>query len=585
MISRKAIIILLAVLFTLLLASCLGEQALPSLEAVRVSTLVPPAVDPTVAAVPRISLDLAGQPLSSAQLIPQIRHDLIGRSDCLMCHKQGVSDAPRIPDGHRGLESNSCLTCHTAPASAELSGAELYVRLCARCHGEQGEGVFGPQIYSKDFLRRVTDADIREIIIRGRGASEMLAWGSLGLLSDRQIDELVAMIRAWELTAPESILTTTVQPASARLGDIEAGETLFSQYCSSCHGLNGETADESGFILRESVGLLDDETLSRQILGGSQDMPPFHALLTTDDISDLLALMRTWQEGVPPTATLIALSGEEAYVRVCARCHGQNGEGGIGSQLNSKQFLANNDDSVIRQWIVRGTLTTSMLSWGDLGLLTPAQIDELVVFIRAWEPNAPSVSELIATVEPASAALGEARHGEQLYAQFCSGCHGIAGGRATGGIILNSTAFLDSTNDQMIASQIQNGGRKMPSFHAILSSQDLNDLLAFMREGFSSIGSEITVPSFVADVFPVLVDACALCHGNAGGWSAANYEEVMNSGENAPVIVVGDPEGSLLIQKLRGTQTVGSQMPLSELLPEDIVELIALWVASGAPNN
>ncbi len=570
------------ILATLALGACLGELQFPAPEAIQPTLLAPPPVDPTVASSPRLSLGLAGQPMVSSLTVPQVRHDLIGRSDCLMCHKQGVSDAPRVPDAHRGLESTTCLNCHPAPASLGLSGPELYLRLCSRCHGENGEGIFGPALNVKSFLSDVSDDDLRDAIMRGRGTSEMLSWGDLGLLTDLQIDELVAMIRAWEPTAPEVSGASTVETVSATRGDPEEGSELFAQFCSGCHGLRGETDVGEGHLLREAVGSLDDASLARRIRGGSEQMPPFHALLTTNDLNDLLALLRSWYDGFPPPSMSFRLSGEEVYARVCARCHGRNGEGGIGFALNSREFLTANDDEVIRQWIYRGTLGTSMLSWGDLGLLTPDQIDELVDFIRAWEATAPSTGS--ADRGRVGADLGDATHGEQLFAQYCSGCHGPVGERQTAGIILNSAEFLDNINDEIIASQIQNGGLEMPSFHAILTTQDLNDILAFMRSGFSGMGAG-TIPSFAADVLPILTEECASCHGTAGGWSAATYDDVVDSGEHAPAVLPGDPENSPLVHRLLGTQTIGGPMPPFGPLSDDVIDLIIRWIAAGAPNN
>ncbi|MBI4771108.1 MAG: c-type cytochrome [Chloroflexi bacterium] len=568
----------------LLLAACLGEPALPALEADPAPTLPPPPANATVAAAPRLSLSLNGQAPVSNQPIPQIPHDLICRSDCLMCHKQGVGGAPRIPDAHRGLESSACQTCHVAPAGAQLSGREMYARVCARCHGEQGQGGVGPALNLKPYLRGVTDADLRAAIVRGRGASEMLAWGDLGLLSERQIDEIVALIRAWEPTAPEPAGPVAAAPASAASGDPVKGQALFAQLCTGCHGLSGEIAVGEGLILREAAGSQDDATLAGRIRDGGAGMPPFHALLTTNDINNLLALMRTWGAAPASAPTAIAISGREVFARVCARCHGQNGDGGVGPPLNSKEFLAAYDDEAVRQWIERGTLGTSMLSWGDLGLLTSGQIDELVAFIRAWQPDAPSTAGGAQARGPADAARGDAAHGQQLFAQFCSGCHGLQGERQTGGVTLNSAAFLSSLNDELIASQIQNGGRQMPSFHAVLTGQDVNDLLAFMRAGFTTTGLT-AVPAFAADLLPIFEQKCAPCHGTLGGWSAATYDSVLNSGQHTPVVVPGDPDNSLLVQKLRGTQTTGGPMPPGAPLAADEIELVVRWVQSGAPDN
>jgi len=60
------------------------------------------------------------------------------------------------------------------------------------------------------------------------------------------------------------------------------------------------------------------------------------------------------------------------------------------------------------------------------------------------------------------------------------------------------------------------------------------------------------------------------------------YASAMESGDHTPVVVPGDLDGSLLVQKLLGTQTVGSQMPITQLLPPEQVQVIIEWIASGA---
>lgn len=287
-------LIVAASALVLLLSACLGEASLPPLESDTISKRPRPALNPTLAASQDLDLFLGGQMLISNQIVPQIPHDLIGRSDCLMCHKQGVSASPRIPDSHRGLQSNTCQTCHSAPTSAELSGAEMYTRVCVRCHGENGEGSYGPALNTKSYLQSVTDDQIREAIALGRGESEMLSWGDLGLLTERQIDELVVFIRAWEATAPVQGSATSAEPASASLGDPSQGEGLFAQFCTGCHGLRGEASIGGNFILQGFVGTADDETIARNIRDGAPGMPSFHALLTTDNINDILAFMRSW---------------------------------------------------------------------------------------------------------------------------------------------------------------------------------------------------------------------------------------------------------------------------------------------------
>lgn len=291
---QKISLIIVTFACALVLSACLGEASLPPLESGSVPERPQPSLNPTLAASQDLELFLGGQMLVSSQAVPQIPHDLIGRTDCLMCHKQGVSASPRIPDSHRGLESNTCQTCHAAPTSAELSGAEMYTRVCVRCHGENGEGHYGPALNTKAYLQSVTDEQIREAIARGRGDSEMLSWGDLGLLTERQIDELVVFIRNWEATAPQQGSSTLAEPADAALGDPSQGEGLFAQFCTGCHGLHGESSIGEDFILQAFVETADDEMIAHAVRDGAPGMPSFHALLTSDNINDLLAFVRSW---------------------------------------------------------------------------------------------------------------------------------------------------------------------------------------------------------------------------------------------------------------------------------------------------
>src|SRR5690606_14452936 len=69
---------------------------------------------------------------------------------------------------------------------------------------------------------------------------------------------------------------------------------------------------------------------------------------------------------------------------------------------------------------------------------------------------------------------------------------------------------------------------------------------------------------FARDIAPILLDNCLECHGenNGGnGFSMASFDRLLRGGGNGPPLVVGKPDESLLVQKLRGTATLGSRMP------------------------
>jgi len=102
-----------------------------------------------------------------------------------------------------------------------------------------------------------------------------------------------------------------------------------------------------------------------------------------------------------------------------------------------------------------------------------------------------------------------------------------------------------------------------------------------------------TLASIQVDVFSV---SCAIsgCHGGGTvqfglsldpGFSAGNLINVASQQDASLIRVIpGNPNGSFLIQKLEGTQTVGRRMPdFSPPLPQATIDVIRQWIANGAP--
>jgi hypothetical protein len=51
-------------------------------------------------------------------------------------------------------------------------------------------------------------------------------------------------------------------------------------------------------------------------------------------------------------------------------------------------------------------------------------------------------------------------------------------------------------------------------------------------------------------------------------------------------VIPGDPDHSLLIQKLEGTQTVGQRMPRGgPFLDQSTIDVIRQWITNGAPTT
>lgn len=100
----------------------------------------------------------------------------------------------------------------------------------------------------------------------------------------------------------------------------------------------------------------------------------------------------------------------------------------------------------------------------------------------------------------------------------------------------------------------------------------------------ASGGSPSASVSFSVDVQPILQSRCVSCHGGAHtnkGLNMTSYTNVMTTGVDAPVVVAGNPNGSLLIQMV-----VQGKMPKNgPLLQPGQIQILTDWVKSGAPNN
>jgi mono/diheme cytochrome c family protein len=303
--------------------------------------------------------------------------------------------------------------------------------------------------------------------------------------------------------------------------------------------------------------------------------------LRDNEIEDLVAFIRNWEETAPvlPTATPV-IEAASLYGQYCAGCHGPNGEGtdAISLVLNSKGFLDRTDDALLYQLIAQGRPEQGMPSFASE--LSNAEINELVAFIRTWEATAPEAE----------------MEAETLYARYCAFCHGAAGeGAPNVPVVLNSQDFLATHDDNYFRQIISQGHENMPPWGeergGVMTAEQIDELVAFIRaweRPGETTPEAVSAPSFAADVLPLFQEQCVACHSTAqplGGWDGSSYASAMESGDHAPVIIPGDPDGSLLIQKMLGTQTVGAQMPIPQLLPSEQVQMVIEWVRAGAPDN
>ncbi|MEK6573678.1 MAG: c-type cytochrome, partial [Chloroflexota bacterium] len=449
-------------------------------------------------------------------------------------------DVPNWSEALSTTERNSLLNFLAAP-----DGQRLFSINCAGCHG-RGVAFAGDE------------NELRTLISKGGQHLAMPAWR--GTLTEVDLDTLAAYV---------------TDPATT-----PAGKTLFEQHCSACHG--------------ETVPAAPDKESARIIIssgGGHVTMPVWGDILTPEQLDALVAYTLSASKGTG------AAAGAQLFADNCAGCHGRFGEGGPNpsraddtiAPISSAEYLKTRDDITLRSVIAQGQPNFGMSPFGSAygGPLSDDQMDAIVAFMREWEANPPV--ELPSEVSPGQAALT----GAQIFADVCSRCHGPDGEGGIG-LALGDPAFQDRYDDQALFDTISNGheATSMIAWGEILTTDQTQQLVRFIRSlkpsGAETTGTPGAPPSFSEEVLPLMQAKCSACHSKSvklGGWDSSSYETVMTTGDNGPVVTAGDPTGSLLAQKVLGTQAQGGIMPLSGLMPENEIQLIVDWIAAGAPEK
>lgn len=171
----------------------------------------------------------------------------------------------------------------------------------------------------------------------------------------------------------------------------------------------------------------------------------------------------------------------------CSGCHGEDGKGGVSIALSNPVYLAIADDSTIRKVVTSGVHGGGMPAFAQSsgGILTDKQIDVLVGGIRGWA-GAGSAKE--AGLPPyAASGPGDAKHGAEVYATFCSSCHGADGQGGKGGSSIVNGSYLALVSDQYLRTVViagrpdigQPDWRNDVAGHA-MTDQDISDVVAWL---------------------------------------------------------------------------------------------------------
>ena len=170
---------------------------------------------------------------------------------------------------------------------------------CSACHGAEGEGKVGqgPALNSDTFLAAASDEFLFNTIKHGRAGTTMVPWG--GSMSDEDIEGIVAYIRSMNGVDAAELNESELK------GDPTAGQKIYADICSACHGRTGagyqETANGTGIGRAAFLGSVTNGFMRHLVKHGKSQtkMRPFDekaptAVANLDDqqIEDVIAYLR-----------------------------------------------------------------------------------------------------------------------------------------------------------------------------------------------------------------------------------------------------------------------------------------------------
>jgi hypothetical protein len=150
-----------------------------------------------------------------------------------------------------------------------------------------------------------------------------------------------------------------------------------------------------------------------------------------------------------------------------------------------------------------------------------------------------------------------ARHRYE-YDSTCAGCHDVSnpGGKDDSSFCANSACH---------ATEWKFAGLNAPRI------VELTNVLAETLPTYPD--APLTWEGLVG---PILIARCSACHGGTAGFYLESYDEIMAGGNLGPAVILGDAEGSLLVQLQREGHP-------NSLAPREL-EWIIQWIDAGAPE-
>lgn len=416
--------------------------------------------------------------------------------------------------GKEFMQSN-CAQCHTEenfPGTALVArGRQLFFeKACYGCHRIEGlsDGTLGPDLSEAGKKYKVNY--LWEHTVNPRAFSVQSFMPQFDLTDD-EIKALVIFLKSRRgLNFAEASMEqyrarlheTKAAPGTtlpAELPSVVRGQQLVARRsCTACHKLgdkDGHIAPDLSFegLIREDDWILAHFNNPRSRVPDSI-MPSFG--FPEPDFKALTSYLVSLK--TPPTFS----NGEEIYKGICARCHGEKGDGkGVTHiyldpaprDLTKAAFMNSKPLDRFLNSISHGVPGTSMPSLERV--LTDSQRHQVldyvfVTFVK--EPRKEIKEHKVPEQNPVAMSEDSINRGEKIFMERCTGCHGRKqDGKGPNSLDisprprnLRNYAFIQSVSDHRLMDSILYGvqGTAMPSWIDYgLTQNDAGDLINFIR--------------------------------------------------------------------------------------------------------